>query len=258
MDEPIITEYESYVICTSPRSGSTLLCDLLSKTGIAGSPASYFHLPSVSEWVNNFNLTPEASEPERNVLDAIVRAVIAEGSLDTGMFGLRLQRQSFDYFIQKLAILHPGLSNDTQRFHKAFGRTAFLHLTRRDKLEQAVSYVRAEQTGLWHMAPDGTEVERLSPPQVPTYDRDRIGACFEEMKAYDREWERWFATEKIDPFRVQYESLSANPTKTLKNILDYLGLDCGATTDVESGVTKMADKTSQGWVARFRSEYDSA
>jgi LPS sulfotransferase NodH len=150
--------YESYVICTSPRSGSTLLCDLLSKTGIAGRPASYFHLPSVSEWINNYNLTPEASEPERKVLHAIVRAVIVEGSLDTGMFGLRLQRHNFDYFTQKLAILHPGLSSDTQRFHKAFGRTAFLHLSRQDKLEQAVSYVKAEQTGLWHIRSQGTHI----------------------------------------------------------------------------------------------------
>lgn len=249
-----MTKYQSYVICTSPRSGSTLLCDLLSKTGIAGNPASYFHLPSISDWVNNFNLTQEDSEPERIVLETIIRAAITEGSFDTGMFGLRLQRHSFDYFTEKLAILLPGLSSDAQRFHKAFGRTAFLHLTRQDKLKQAVSYVKAEQTGLWHTAPDGTEVERLAPPQVPTYEPARIRACIEEMKAYDHEWEKWFVTEKIDPFRIQYEALSADPVRTLSTVLDHLGLDCGAMSDVEPGVTKMADKISQDWVARFRSE----
>ncbi|HMF66717.1 MAG TPA: Stf0 family sulfotransferase, partial [Phyllobacterium sp.] len=36
----------SYVICGTPRSGSTLLCDLLESTGIAGRPASYFRSES--------------------------------------------------------------------------------------------------------------------------------------------------------------------------------------------------------------------
>ena len=43
-----MAKYESYVLCTSPRSGSTLLCKLLAATGVAGNPDSYFHRPAVS------------------------------------------------------------------------------------------------------------------------------------------------------------------------------------------------------------------
>src|SRR5215213_3769543 len=32
----------SYLICTTPRSGSTLLCELLEGTGVAGRPDEYF------------------------------------------------------------------------------------------------------------------------------------------------------------------------------------------------------------------------
>ena len=158
---------------------------------------------------------------------------------------------SFDFFTQKLAVLHSGLSSDAERFQAAFGRTLFLHLTRRDKVEQSVSYVKARQTGLWHAAPDGTELERLSPPQEPAYDAGEIRARFEEVTAYDRDWERWFATEKIDPLRVTYESLSTDPTGTLRRILDRLGLDREAAADVQPGVAKLADGTSRDWVARF-------
>ncbi|MEM7269766.1 MAG: Stf0 family sulfotransferase, partial [Pseudomonadota bacterium] len=42
--------YASYVICTSPRSGSTLLCSLLKASGVAGAPESLFHEPSVEAW----------------------------------------------------------------------------------------------------------------------------------------------------------------------------------------------------------------
>jgi Stf0 sulphotransferase len=34
----------SYLICATPRSGSTLLCDALGRTGIAGRPAEHFEV----------------------------------------------------------------------------------------------------------------------------------------------------------------------------------------------------------------------
>jgi LPS sulfotransferase NodH len=243
---------QSYVICTSPRSGSTLLCRLLAATGVAGNPESYFHDASIAEWLRYYDLAPDASTSQRSVLNAIFKAAMAEGSAGTGIFGLRLQRHSFDFFAEKLAVLHPGLSTDSERFQAAFGRTAFIHLTRRDKVEQAVSYVTAQQSGLWHRAPDGTELERLSPPQTPTYEADTIRASLEEMTGYDRQWESWFAAEKIDPHRLTYEALSADPIEALSRMLDHLGLDREAACGVESGVAKLADKTSQDWVTRFR------
>ncbi len=253
-----MARFDSYVICTSPRSGSTLLCNLLAATCVAGNPASHFHDPSVSDWLGYYDLEPPASTPESDVLAAIFKAAISEGSLDTGMFGLRLQRHSFDFFAEKLAILHPVGSTDGPRFRAAFGKTCFIHLTRCDKLEQAVSYVKAEQTGLWHAAPDGTELERLSPPKAPVYDRDRIRACVDEMTGYDRQWESWFAAEEIEPLRVTYGSLSADPAGALSRVLDHLGLDCAAASGIEPGVAKLADQTSLEWVARFRSENDIA
>ena len=89
-----MAHYDSYVICTSPRSGSTLLCKLLAATGVAGNPGSYFHEPSLSEWLSDFDLAPDPSAAERDVLAEVFRAAMAKGSLDTGMFGLRLSTSS--------------------------------------------------------------------------------------------------------------------------------------------------------------------
>jgi hypothetical protein len=35
-------ERQAYVVCATPRSGSTLLCELLKSTGVAGAPEEYF------------------------------------------------------------------------------------------------------------------------------------------------------------------------------------------------------------------------
>jgi len=42
-----LSSINAYLICGTPRTGSTLLCDLLRATGIAGRPESYFRLPVI-------------------------------------------------------------------------------------------------------------------------------------------------------------------------------------------------------------------
>jgi len=248
--------FDSYVICTSPRSGSTLLCDILSKSGVAGKPDSHFHRPDVSAWANYVGLEHGNGEDEQNVLNEVFRRIIAKGRADTGVFGLRLQRHSFDYFMEKLDVLHPGLPSDAERFRAMFGRTLFVHLTRTDKVDQAVSLVRAEQTGLWHAAPDGTEIERNSPPQDPSYDAEEIRARFDELREFDRQWTNWFSSEQIEPHRIDYQTLAAEPIATLRTLLEALGQDNSAAANVTPGVAKLADEISADWSARFRADHD--
>lgn len=246
--------YSSYVICTSPRSGSTLLCKLLAATGVSGNPGSYFHAPSLTEWLTYLNLRVDLSMPERAMLQQIFKAAIAKGSLDTGMFGLRLQRHSFDFFMRKLAILHPGHRSDRARIEAAFGPTLFIYLTRPDKVEQAVSCVKALQTGLWHRAPDGTELERLSPPQEPVYRPTELRFTYNEFMAFDLRWQEWFEAQGIAPFQITYDALSADPVGTLKTLLIELGLDPNVANNITPGVAKLADATNREWAERFRAE----
>ncbi len=99
-----LAKYNSYALCTSPRSGSTLLCKLLAATGVAGNPDSYFHRPSISSWLADLGLARDPPAPDRELLEEIFRAAVAKGTLDTGIFGLRLQRHSFDFFTEKLVV----------------------------------------------------------------------------------------------------------------------------------------------------------
>jgi LPS sulfotransferase NodH len=62
-----------------------------------GESDSYFHRPSISDWLADLGVTREGSVPQRELLEAIFRTAIAKGTLNTGIFGLRLQRDSFDF-----------------------------------------------------------------------------------------------------------------------------------------------------------------
>ncbi len=254
MKGPGIALYQSYIICTSPRSGSTLLCKLLEATGHSGHPGSHFHQPSIAAWLATYGLSDHHFADPVARLAAIFEAARQTGTGTAGMFGLRLQRHSFDFFMQNLAILHPNHPNDADRIHAAFGRTLFIHLTRDNKLDQAISRVIAEQSGLWHKAADGSELERLSAPQTPTYDEARISEHIATLTAYEAQWQAWFDQQRLSPVRVSYDDLSHAPTQQLACILDALGLDPALATDVTVPTAKLSDQTNQAWAQRYQAE----
>lgn len=245
----------SYVICTVPRSGSTMLCKLLAATKMAGNPGSLFHEPDLDAWLDDYGLEDLAFASRRDTLDAIFSAALAKGKGGTDVFGLRLQRGSFDFFLKQLGLRHPEATGDLQKFEAEFGPTLFIHLSREDRLDQAISRLRAEQTGLWHLNSDGTDLERLAPRRAEGYDAAAIRSHIVELSQLDSAWDHWFARQSIQPLKISYERLSRDPQRILGNVLTALGLDGSIAASIPSQTRKLADDTTRAWRARFEAEY---
>jgi trehalose 2-sulfotransferase len=248
----------SYIICATPRSGSTLLCDLLLETGKAGKPASYYRRQSIPYWAEHLGVPLPHAPGEVEFERAYLSAVIREGKGDTGMFGLRLMWESARQLATRLESFYPELENDRSRFAKAFGQVGFLHLSRQDKIAQAISRLKAEQSGLWHVAADGSERERVAAHRAPAYDAERIAAFIDEAETHDAAWRRWFAEQGIEPLHLTYEALTADPRRSLAAVLRHLGLDERLAEAADVKTRKMADQQSHEWAARFRAEGFSA
>jgi len=245
---------DGYIICGTPRTGSTLLCGLLASTKMAGDPHSFYRRQNIAEWAEEWGVPSRDTIGEQEFQVAYLDAAIRAGKGGTGVFGLRLMRENLDELSAILDRLFPDLPLDKARFETAFGRVLYIHLSRENKLAQAVSLIKAEQTGLWHIAPDGTEIERVAPPQEPRYDFERIKGELAELEAYDAAWNIWFAEQGITPLRIGYESLSANPAATLASICEALGVPPPDATEVKPGVAKLSDAISLDWMRRFRLE----
>jgi LPS sulfotransferase NodH len=247
--------FDSYIICGTPRTGSTLLCNLLASTNVAGNPDSFYGRKFMPAWAAEWHLPDANSMSERAYAIAYLDAAIEAGKGGTAIFGLRLMRENLDELSGFLDLIHPGLPSDKARFEAAFGRILYIHLFREDKLGQAISLVKAEQTGLWHIAPDGTEIERLTPPQEPQYDFARLHREVTKLEAYDAAWHSWFEAQGVVPLRIGYESLSANPAAPLIRICGALGIPAPDKEDVKPGVAKLADATSREWTRRYHSDF---
>jgi LPS sulfotransferase NodH len=242
---------KSYVICATPRSGSTLLCDLLDGTGVAGRPASYFRSESIPRWARRLNVpVVEGTGFDSSYIDAVLK----EGRGGTGIFGFRLMWENVNELSIRLDRLFPELKDDRSRFEAAFGSMLFIHLSRTDKVAQAVSRVKAMQTGLWHVAADGTERERTGPAENAIYDPSRIGKYVEELTAQDQAWVHWFTDNEIEPLRLSYEAFSREPKDALESILSAMELDPAIAATIKPRTAKMSDLESQNWVSRFHAE----
>lgn len=219
---------------------------MLRRTGVAGHPESWFHKPDRAAWAGYLGLAPGSSL--RDVLDAAVTA----GRADSPVFALRLQQHSVDYFLEQLAAECPGYASDADRIKAAFGSAKYIYLMRQDTLAQAISRLKAEQTGLWHRAQDGSEIERLAPPADPVYDEQAIAHHMQEFKAMNRAWETWFAAQDISPLRVSYEQLCSEPGQTLQACLEFLDLPPAAARGITFDTMRLSDDISAEWAARFR------
>ena len=204
--------------------------------------------------MDDYGLKQSEYASREAALRDVFKAALLRGKGNTGVFGLRMQRDSFDHFMLQLERLLPGLINDVERIEKAFGPTMFIHLSRPDRLGQAISRVRAEQSGLWHRNSDGSELERLAPPQKERYDASSIKYYMAAHSALDEAWEEWFEWEAIRPLRINYEALSKEPKRVLAQVLSALGLDPIQAQAVEIPTAKLGDALSREWRARFESE----
>lgn len=248
------TPAQSYILCTTPRSGSTLLCGLLAATGVAGRPDSHFHVRSLAAWLKTYGLQRQAFGSERDAIRAVVGAAVTKGTGATDVFGLRLQRDSFDFFMAALDTLTPGCRSDVERLEAAFGRTKLFHLERDDKLAQAISLSIAEQSGLWHRNADGTERERSGPSGTPSYSRTAIEQHLIQVASQNAAWRDWVTAEAIAPEHFTYEALASAPRAVLADVLTALGQAPSEATAAPIPTARLADATNAAWSARFRAQ----
>jgi LPS sulfotransferase NodH len=233
---------DSYFICATPRTGSSLLLGLLRSTGIAGHPEAYFRDPDEQLWADRWQI-PGPADPAFDY-PSFVRAARAAGTTENGVFGAKLMWGTLDQVVHKLA---PGVTDaDLEVLTGAFGSTRFVYLHRDDVLAQAVSWLRAEQTQTWYAGAEG------GGSREPAYDESGIGDLLRTIDEHNRAWREWFSSYGIEPHEVTYEGLTADLAGVTRGILGFLGLDLPPGRAITPRHERQADALNDDWIARYR------
>lgn len=240
----------SYFVCYTPRCGSTLLCDALVKTGVAGYPEEYFPLESLYVSVAAAVGRPLwkqdwGAAPFRACLDTVLRL----GTTPNGVFGAKVMPSNLRYLERALRESEASDYHSSPRpLENAFPHLRYIWVVRRDKFRQAISLFKARQSKTWiSRSTDGSNAPVLS------FNFQMIDECLRSILHREAEWEEHFASSGIVPFTVVYEDLVADYERTVRRVLEYLNVELPVHYQFPPpGLRRQADAVSDEWVRRYR------
>jgi LPS sulfotransferase NodH len=241
----------SYLVCTEPRSGSTLLCDALASTGIAGRPDEYF-VPGSSDaesyWMRRLRIIDEAD---------YVDAVIREATTPNRVFGVKVHWAQAEVFrsrlVASLAHVRPDLRNAPfdRLLREKLGATRYVWLRRRNKVAQGISYYRALETAVWRSA-KGRGDQESALARTLDFDFAKIDRAIALVHDWDWGWDDYFHRHRVAPLMLVYEDMVANFELTVRGVLKFLGLPYEDAVIAAPDLERQADDRSRDWEQRYR------
>ena len=217
-----------YVICSTPRSGSSFLARELWRTGACGAPHEYFNYYSVM-WRLSARLGTAS-------LHDYARRVLALRTGPNGVFGFKAHLEHFLFF--------SALTGLAQRYQPM----KYIMIEREDLAAQAVSYVMARETGQWFAGQPARE--------APPYDRQMIDEAVLELKRANAAWNNLFKQASAQPLRLGYEAICADVAGAVRQSLAHLGIDAAAVPPIEHlpAAERQDNPLKAEWLARYRAE----
>jgi trehalose 2-sulfotransferase len=188
----------SYLVCATQRSGSTLVCQALKQTGVAGMPEEFFEalqhsgrprrpeeyftglddpsiLSHLAERERRSANDPEPTSPlwTRTAYDRYLDWAMEQGTTPNGVFGAKLMWNYFGDFVSLLRNIPDHRDAPLAELLPAvFPNLTFVRVVRANKVRQAVSLWKAVQTAAWRQENPGEARElgaMAEDPDTPPY-----------------------------------------------------------------------------------------
>jgi LPS sulfotransferase NodH len=265
----------SYLICSTPRSGSTLLCEALRNTGLAGRPEEYFQhrmqtgVPrrpteyfdgmrsaEIFDILGTYTRVDDEEIPfdPRGFADyeAFLDWVVEAGTTPNGVFGGKVMWGYFNGFVDRLrGVVRNAVIETPDVLDRVFPDLHYIWVTREDKVGQAISLWKAIQTWTWRRD-DG---DGSLPGHELRYSFDAVDHLAKQLVRDEVEWHQYFERVGVRPHTVVYEQFVERYEQTALDVLAYLGVECPADhTFGERRMRRQADEISRDWSQRYWAE----
>lgn len=213
-----------YIVCGYARTGSTVLCRALRATGKLGYAQEYFN-PAAIE-------TPDGTTYPADPTSQLAE-IERRGTTPNGIYGVKMFADQFDAL--------KGFD-----WISSLPQPTFIHLERRDALGQALSHVRANQTGQW-------SAEQKAQHQ-PLYDAAAIKAELARAAGYRARWQMFFARNGLSPLWLVYEDVIADLGGAVRTIAKAVGVELPPDLPPLVTLSPQADAINDAWRERFIAE----
>jgi LPS sulfotransferase NodH len=258
----------SYLVCATPRSGSTLLCHALDETNVAGHPQEYFEALSRSGLPRRpheyFDPGRHANIVERlafrempdgmakpnplwhpDTYDRYLAWALGEGTTPNGVFGAKLMWGYLGDFAELLrGIEGMGARPLPELLAHAFPGLRYVQVTRENKIRQAVSLWKAVQTQAWKAD------DEVRHAVEPVFSFRAINYLVRQLSAHDASWDAYFLGLGYEPLKITYEELAESTDVVVDRVLGYLGIPAAGVSAPAPRLSVQADELSEEWVQR--------
>lgn len=173
-------------------------------------------------------------EVEPSSMGAYIRHLVAHRSTANGIFALKIHWHHFEKALQ----MGFCLSQLPQPI-------TWIHLTRQDRIAQAVSFAKAEQSGAYSSKQESPHTTRHL-----RFNDTQILRCHKQLHGDAFQWKQYFRAHHIESVPVDYEDLSSDYESTVTRILLALGLE--DTPVPPPGLKRQADAMNRTWIETFR------
>jgi LPS sulfotransferase NodH len=215
-------------------------------------------------------LEDETARPWLIPVDAYLRKLTALGMTSNGVFGVKIMWSYFSIVLKRLRTVasFQHLSFD-EIAQSLWGGVRYIHMTRRDKVRQAVSMAKAIQSGKW-IDIDRRVFQAVTAPffytqdlrilrnQVCTvagpvkYDFDQIAQIYDTVCREDESWREYLQATGAEVFSVVYEDFIEESERTTNNIIDFLQVPRAEPITIARGFMKrQSDSINHEWAQRF-------
>lgn len=213
------------LICSHPRSGTTLLGEQIYGLGGLGLPLEYFHRGFRPHLQRRWSAEG---------LEDYARTVHRWRTDPSGVFSVKLFWQDVEEVAHErdpagqppFGQTPPGsLDDDAYRKKWAlladlFPNPVFVYLRREDRIRQAISAMAADQSGMWRSIPG---VGRRNAVAPITYDYERIARLVSFSDYCHGHWARLFAAIGARAYAMTYEALDSAMATEVQALARYLG-----------------------------------
>jgi LPS sulfotransferase NodH len=258
----------SYVVCATPRSGSTLLCATLAATGVLGNPEEFFearyesgiprrpreffddapavdpgHVPDVDPPVHDYADVRAVGGFARHLDD-----VLRRGTTANGVFGAKLMWMHVEDLLA-FAREVPELPADElgALLDAILPGARFVWVRRADTVRQAVSLWRAMQTQAWREG-SGTNGHE------PEYDFAALRHLVARLERDDAAWAAWFAQRGTRPLELTYEAISVDLRAAAQAVAVHVGVALPPGRIEGPPLSRQSDERSELWARRYLQE----
>ncbi len=228
----------SYLLVGTPRTGSSVLAEGLTRTGRLGRPEEYFWRLQEPDWAARFGLPP----PDDSNYERYLMAAIEAGTTPNGVFAAKLFWAHLHDLLRHASHFRElGDLPEDERLLGLFGPDVRAVFVRRNCLHSAISLWRAETTGIWFQRSGD------APAPAPVHlDVGRVTTLHAEIHAAEIGWPHFLTSAGIPYLTVQYSEIVKDVGSVVGRIAQFLGVDVPKrTTTISPTLRRQADSVTQ-------------